>query len=39
MTTWVFHGVSKNSGKKPKMACETNGSKPYFLMDDLGEFI
>ena len=36
MTTWVFPKIGV---KSPKMACETNGSKPYFLMDDLGEFI
>ena len=29
-------GVSKNRGKTPKMDGENNGSKPYFLMDDLG---
>ena len=29
-------GVSKTSGKKLKMDGLFHGSKPYFLMDDLG---
>ncbi len=32
-TTWLF---PTNRGKNPKMDGENNGSKPYFLMDDLG---
>ena len=36
MITVTNVGVSKNGGNYPKMDGENNGSKPYFLMDDLG---
>ena len=32
----VYVGVSKNRFFSSKMDGENNGSKPYFLMDDLG---